>query len=659
MNRAFVTPLKLNPDLPAKLEDILNKALEKDRELRYRSAADLETDLKRLKRDTDSGRLAASGSGSAAAMPAITDAGSASGSRAALAAGELETVASKGKVYMIAAAVVVALAMVGFAAYRFGAGAKATSAPMKITQISHWDKPMEFARLSPDGHTVAFSSPVNGVSQVFVMLTSGGEPLQLTNDEADKFVSSFSPDGTEIYYNRTLGRDESWALPTLGGKPTRVVAGHGVAPSQDGRSLYFTKFGTRAIFRANRDGLGEEQVFAFDASAAAIQGIRPFPDGRHLLVLTREGSSMLEAVHAYDVDLAGQKAADLGEIPGRNVQWGEAGKGVLISRTLNGLTNIWKFTLQDRSLTQVTFGTGPDLWPMPDPAGKGMYIVSGKAVGLLTAYHPKTKETFDIAGENATQPAFSRDGKRLMYITVPSKDRTELWVSNIDGGNKVRLATGTSLSTGSWAADNSHLIFDAEEPGKPDKIYVVGADGSGLRTLNWTGGAVQAVVWSADQKSVFINESGRGRGGSIWKETADGSVPEKLEEGCGLAFDAAPDGQYLLTLIPGGDKAGIYELSLTENKCISLVPGVVTFGLNSAPDGKSFLYAVPSRSDVTIYRQNWQAGKAVGTPQVALKLPFAFPLQAGGNAYDFSRDLSAVVYARPGGHADLYLLSEK
>src|ERR1700726_1953293 len=58
VNRAPVAPVRLNPDLPADLERIINKCLERDRELRYRSAADLETDLKRLKRDADSGRSA-------------------------------------------------------------------------------------------------------------------------------------------------------------------------------------------------------------------------------------------------------------------------------------------------------------------------------------------------------------------------------------------------------------------------------------------------------------------------------------------------------------------------------------------------------------------------------------------------------------------------
>jgi hypothetical protein len=91
-----------------------------------------------------------------------------------------------------------------------------------------------------------------------------------------------------------------------------------------------------------------------------------------------------------------------------------------------------------------------------------------------------------------------------------------------------------------------------------------------------------------------------------------------------------------------------------------LLPGVVTFTATFAPDGKSFLYAVAHRGEVTIVRQPWSNGKVIGTPQVALKVPFTFPLSyQRGNAYAFSRDLSTIVYVHPGGHADLYLLSQK
>src|ERR1700729_1435494 len=64
LDRAPLSPIRLNPDLPPKLEDIINKSLEKDRNLRYQSAADIRADLQRLKRDTDSGRAVAHSSGS-------------------------------------------------------------------------------------------------------------------------------------------------------------------------------------------------------------------------------------------------------------------------------------------------------------------------------------------------------------------------------------------------------------------------------------------------------------------------------------------------------------------------------------------------------------------------------------------------------------------
>ena len=69
LDRAPTPPIRLNPDLPPKLEDIINKALEKDRNLRYQHAADIRADLQRLKRDTDTGRAVAASSGSVAAAP--------------------------------------------------------------------------------------------------------------------------------------------------------------------------------------------------------------------------------------------------------------------------------------------------------------------------------------------------------------------------------------------------------------------------------------------------------------------------------------------------------------------------------------------------------------------------------------------------------------
>ena len=248
----------------------------------------------------------------------------------------------------------------------------------------------------------------------------------------------------------------------------------------------------------------------------------------------------------------------------------------------------------------------------------------------------------------------------IWFITFPSRDRNELWVADIDGGNKRKLAQEPELATATWSVDDKRLIFFSSYADKPGKIYSVSPDGTDMQTFAGPADAtMQSVMLTPDQKTLFVNAWKKGaREESIFRLPVNGSQPEKFVDNCGFAFDISPDGKYLLSLVSGGDHIGFYSVSIADKSCTMLVPGLVSFGLNIEKDGKSFLYAIPGSKDVTIYRQKWDAGKAVGTSQVALKLPFAFPLVTGGNAYDFSRDLATVVYARADGHADLYLLTQ-
>ena len=652
--------IRLNTAVPTELQRIIDKALEKDRELRYLTAADLRADLKRLKRDSGSGKVQR-GRGNLSAS---------SGAAGELAAGHgtSSTPVAQASVqppwnrYALLAACLALLAA-GLVAYNFWPRSNPPSGPAKITQISQWNKPMNGANLSPDGHAVAFASPVGGIDQVFLMLTSGGEPLQLTNDEGQKFVASFSPDGREVYYGRNRGHDEIWAVNALGGIPRRVASAGLVLPSSDGTSLFFTKSSSPAIFRVGTSGLNEELVYKPERTDLFFFPFLLFPGGNDLLALAttdpqpRDLFELLNATNdrIFKINVASHEAVELGEMPALSTPaWAEPGKSLLFSRTVSGLTNIWRYSLKDRSLTQITFGTGADFSPMPDPAGKGMYYLSGKDSGLLAAYDVRSKQSTDIESRDAAQPIISRDGKRVMYVASLPSNKVELCLSDIDGGNKVKIATGdtqqANLLTLNWAPDNFHLLFS-----QGPKVYIVGADGSGLRQLPSMGAnLISNAVWSPDQKSAYVSAQ-EGADNSIWKWTDDGSNPEKLIEKCGYLFDVHPDGNYLLAIHTSGEKTGIYEASISERKCVLLVPNVLTFGAIFAPDGKSFLYAVSSRSGATIYRQLWKDGKVIGAPQAALKLPFLIPF----SNYDFSRDLSTIVYSRASNHADLYLLSQK
>jgi Tol biopolymer transport system component/tRNA A-37 threonylcarbamoyl transferase component Bud32 len=657
LNKAPVAPVRLNPDMPVELERIINKALEKDRDLRYQSASDMRSDLKRLRRDTDGGRNTASGGGVISERP--LGAGDPSAAEA------LAGLRARPERFAIVATCVILL-VAAIAVYRFWPRFKSLPTSPRITQISQWNKPMRYARLSPDGHSLAFVSPVGGVGQVFLMLTSGGEPLQLTNDEGEKFVDSFSPDVKEVYYARFLGREEIWAVPTLGGSPRRLASADYVVPSPDGASIFYRKTDYPGIFRAEKSGLNEELVYDAKDTERFFMPLQIFPSAKDLLAIgVRKDSAN---VRLFKINLSSHEAVDLGELSGMasglrvpDIVWAEPGNSILFSRTVSGLTNIWKYEFKDQNFTQVTLGTGPDYAPMPDPGGKGIYYVNGKSSGFLTAYDAQSKESKEIMDEDATQPAISPDGKRIMYIKFPVPQKNELWVSDIDGSNKIKIATGEHLGTGTWAPDNFRLFFLETVANEGSKAYIVGADGSGRQQLPPMAGSIAASVWAPDQSTVYVSVEGKADPiPSIWKWGVGSSTAEKFVDKCGWVADSDHSGKYLLALAIWGEKTGIYEVSTSERRCSLLLPGVATFAATFAPDDKSFLYAVTSRGQVTIYRQIWSDGKIVGIPQIAMKVPFTFPLSyLGGNAYDFSRDLSTIVYARPGGHADLYLLSQK
>jgi serine/threonine protein kinase/Tol biopolymer transport system component len=655
LEREPVNATRLNPNLPPKLEEIIAKGLEKDPKLRYQHAADMRADLQRLKRDTDSSRISPSVRTAAQDAAAARASGKARLNAASTARRPFRRtfITLAGCFFVLAAA---------FAVYHFHAKSSAPNGQPNIVQISHWNKLMKGARLSPDGRTVVFTSPVSGIGQVFVMLTSGGEPLQLTNDAGDKAVDGFSADGTEIYYRLSFGGDEVWALPTLGGTARRVTSGRDLVQFPDG-SFYYWKEDSAFIVRASKSGLGEETIYSLANTGLINPRILPFPDGRDLLIIARKTLATGLKPAIKKVSLSNHIASDLGELPEDTdgFVWGEPGRTVYFSRTVDGLTNLWEYTLADGSLKQVTFGPGPNTYPMPDPTGKGIYFINGKPSGTLAAYNVRTKQVADVVAENATQPVISPDARRVAYITLTGvgRDRNELWISDIDGNNRVKLTASRELSTGDWSADGSQFAFEEDSDGV-GKVFAVRTDGSDLRQvqLNGTTGTyMQNAIWGADGKSLYFSGNPKNAKPTIWRANVDGSSAEVLVEGCGyIISDASPDGKYLLA---AGRSKGIYEYSLADRRCSVIVLEVSTFAAKFSQDGKSLLYEVASRGETSIYRQPWKNGEVDGPAKEAVKLPFVFPESYEGNAYDFSRDLSTIVYARLGGQDDLYLLTLK
>jgi serine/threonine protein kinase/WD40 repeat protein len=643
LNKAPLPPSRLNPEINPELQRIIEKALEKDREMRYQTAGEMRADLKRLRREIDSGH---SRSVSAAA---VTAPASSAPSTTVITAPARAKSSTKSFILWLAVFAALLAGAIGIYHYWSHQGPKL---PTKVSQISHWNKSIVQAQISPDGHTVAFSSAIDGILQIFVMLTSGGEPLQLTNDEGDKFVTSFSADGTQIYYNRALGREQTWAVPTLGGPATRVAFGRNVSTSRDGNFLYYVKTDQPTkVFRSAKTGLSEEVLFELPQKDLLVDKILSYKDGKRLLIKAFEPGA--GESHFFTLDLQIKKIEDHGMISGSpfSIVWYEPDRSILCSREEKGLTNIWKYDLKDGSLTQVTTGPGPDLDPLPDPNGKGIFYVNGRASGALIRFDTKSGVSQEIVPELAKQPIISPDGKKFMYVRIGLSGKDdEWWISDIDGKNRIKVGSGKDSGTGDWSADSANVAFlNTSE----HRAYVMTAEGQNVRPLGKIKMGPSNVIWSRDGKSLFVT----GDLARIYQAQPEDQSLKLIGDPGFVATDTSPDGKYVFGKLSSGDDSGIYELSLADKKRIPLLPDVVTFLVRLSPDGKYLLYAEEGSKEIVFYRVPWAEGKLIGEPEVAMKVPFAFGFEFYGNAYDYSRDLSTIVFTRPEEQADLYLLS--
>jgi serine/threonine protein kinase len=185
----------LNPDLPPKLEAIIDKALEKDRKFRYQTAGEIQTDLRRLKRDSTSGHVAIQG------LPKRTSAGE----------------SRRRRILGISILLMLACAsLAGLLIYRHRYVA-ATPVQHALTRVTFDDGLQIGATWSPDGRFIASSSDRSGKFDVWVRLVSGGDPVQITKGPGNNWQPDWSPDGKNIVYRSEDGGG-LFVIPALGGE---------------------------------------------------------------------------------------------------------------------------------------------------------------------------------------------------------------------------------------------------------------------------------------------------------------------------------------------------------------------------------------------------------------------------------------------------------
>jgi hypothetical protein len=196
--------LDSNSELPSELDRIISKALEKDREMRFHSAAEMRTDLKRLRRDTTSGRVAAARpvSGEQVTQPAHV----------------------RLPAWVIAVSVVaIVLAVVAW--YRFSGIGKRRETTFRVVPATSSPSEKRQPAFSPDGNELAYAwrGEKNGNANIYVQLVGAGTPLQLTTGRADAWSPAWSPDGRYIAF---LREGAYYSVPALGGPERKLADGY-------------------------------------------------------------------------------------------------------------------------------------------------------------------------------------------------------------------------------------------------------------------------------------------------------------------------------------------------------------------------------------------------------------------------------------------------
>jgi eukaryotic-like serine/threonine-protein kinase len=479
VNRAPVAPVRLNPNLPTELERIIDKCLEKDRDLRYRSAADLETDLKRLKRDTESGRA-----------PVVSEA-TTSKPTSPIRTGRVKWSAITALVFVTVALLLVWL--------------RTPLPPPRILgskQITNDGLPK--SNLVTDGNRIYFTEVWPGHFSIDQVATAGGEAAALNIPIPDPILVDVSPEGSELLVAQAFffANSPLWSVPLPAGSPRRLLSNGGRATWTPNGSLAFAQ--GNDIYIADHNGANPRKF----ASAPDLPGpLRFSPDGKRIRFTVSNVTNSTSAILEARSD--GSNMHPL--FPGWNNppneccgHWTPDGRYYVFQSTREGTSNIWIvpdntawWRKVSREPVQLTTGPLQFGGPLSSKDGKKLFVIGVQQRAELVRYDAKIADFVPfLGGISAGDADFSRDGQWITYDSYP--DNT-LWRSKADGTSRLQLTyppMRTALAH--WSPDGQQIAFSGAMPGKSWKVFLISKDGGSPEPLTSENVQETDPTWSND-----------------------------------------------------------------------------------------------------------------------------------------------------------------
>jgi serine/threonine protein kinase/Tol biopolymer transport system component len=646
LNRDPVPALQANPALPVKLDEVIRTAMEKDRDLRYQSAAELRAELKRLKRDTSSGRVRVASSSAPAVAPssaAVIAAAPKRRSRRALALAGL-----------------LLLAAAGFGIYTWTARPRALNLQnMQITRLTESGKAADVA-ISPDGRYVVYVLRDGEQQSLWVRQVATRSDVQVLAPAVVQFVGlAFTPDGNYIYFTRSDPLNPNfrylYSMPTLGGTPRQLVRDIDgpVGFSSDGRQIAYAR-GLPAtteieIHVADADGSADHVLVKFGGAVVLNPGPTWSPDGKWLAYPATEMQPRLRGVLQI-ISLADGRMRELYSQPrpmGRAV-WLPDGKTLLLPMlTSQGSWQLWTVSYPGGEKSRFTNDLSIYGWHV-DLTQNGSTLAA-----LATSQHSHIWVA--PGGRSAGAREITAGGTALTGVSpgpagkiLASSYTLDLFVMNQDGSQQALFTPDAKTLAPPATCGDRFVVFQSIRSGSSD-LWRADADGSNLTKL--ANNIDPTFTCSPDGKFVYYLGLDRG----VQRVPVEGGKPEVLpiSAGTGFAWPCfSPDRKFLAYWFQEIQPRPVRKAAVVPaagGKPIKILdlPGGQE-GLAWAPSGKALQYLLTKNGVTNVWEQPLEGGPARQVTDFTSGLIFDFA---------WTRDGKNLLLARGDESSDVVLLS--
>ena len=555
---AFDSLLHATPDLPivfapetsARLGAIIRKALEKEADRRYQTAAEMREDFEDLRRAEVGG------------VPSRSASTFRSGLR------PISTASHDWRRYV--AALAVAALLLGGYLLRPSSSLPAVTGSVQITNDGFPKRSM-----ATDGTLLYFSEYAGGHSVLREVSTAGGDtaPLQSPLPTADIYDSSARNSQLLVRGSVEGSETESsiWILPVPAGTPRRVgdLLAHAAAWTPDGQHILYANGSELRL--CNPDGTDAREF-------AKVKGI-PFdlrysPDGSRVRFSVRDTSEHSNAI--WEITAEGQNLhpvlADWNRPPQESAgNWTPDGRFFLFQCVRSNSQNIWalrdgqSFFGNTRKIpTQLT--VGPLLFTNPTPSadGKKIFVIGQQRRFDLVRFAGQSgQSSIFLPAISAGEADITRDGKTMVYVTHPEG---ALWRSMVDGGTRTQLTFAPmQVHMPRWSPDGKQIVFMGSTPGHPWKLYVLPAEGGAAKEMKDGDRNQGDPTWMPDGGSIVF-------GGMPWLDYAVAQGPNIhiLNVRTGQVDDipgsdglfsprCSPDGRHIAALSGDSAKLLLYD----------------------------------------------------------------------------------------------------